>query len=225
MGIFLSILHYMKLTNLGLLLAIVCFASCSSGNKKVLVLVNGGSTVDEASKTITSANGSGSETKELKFTGSDKTTLQLKADGKQTAIDIPTNGYYFLNATNDTVVGSYVTFSAPKSMNDTFGVIKQDVYKKSIDSLTELIAGKNISAANRNYFIPPHTAVKVTDNVDAIIVAPFHQMTTVEKEEGKEPEVYRFYTADEIRVKIEKQREFTKPKPAAGDAKDGGKKK
>lgn len=176
-----------------------------------MVLVNGGSTVDVATKTITANSGSGSETKEMIFTEGDKVTIQLKVSGKDSPIELPTNGYYFVNATNDTVVGSYVNYAAPKTTADT-GTIKLEMFKKSIDSLTELIAGKNISAANRNYFLPPHTAVKITDNSSATFVAPFHQMTTIEKEEGKEPEVYRFYTADEIREKIEKQKVFTKPK-------------
>ena len=179
-----------------------------------MVLVNGGSTVDEASKTVTANNGSGTETKEMNFSDGDKIALQLKVAGKQTAIDIPTNGYYILNATNDTVVGSYVNYAAPKAPSDSFLVIKQETYKKSIDSLTQLIQGKNISAANKNYFVPPHTAVKVTDNATAIVIAPFHQMTSIEKEGDKDPEVYRFYTADEIRVKIEKQKAFTIAKPA-----------
>ena len=46
------------------------------------------------------------------------------------------------------------------------------------------------------------SAVKVTTNMDAFIVGPFHQMTSIEKVEGKEPEVYRFYSVTEIRETI-----------------------
>jgi len=206
----------MKLISIGLLSAIVFFASCSSENKKILVLTKSGSTVDEATKMITGSISGSADSKEMNFSGGDKITLQLKIGSNETGIDIPTKGYYVLNATNDTIVGSYVNYSAPKEAVDTFTVITQETYKKSIDSLTQLIEGKNISAANRNYFIPPHTAVKVTDNEAAIMVAPFHQMTSIAKEGDKDPEVYRFYTANEIRIKIEKQKTFTIGKPAAG---------
>lgn len=214
----------MKLTTITGLFAVVLFASCSSGEKKVMVLTRSGSTVDESSKTITATNASGSESKEILLTDADKVTLQVKNDGKETPIEIPTNGAYFLNATKDTIVGSYAAYSAPRTTRDT---IWQETIKRSIDSLTQLIEGKNVSAANRNFFVLPFTAVKVSDNAKAIVVAPFHQMTSVTKEEGKDPEVYRFYTVTEIREKIAKQTEATiaKPKTEEGGGVGNGKKK
>jgi hypothetical protein len=96
-------------------------------------------------------------------------------------------------------------------------MITQEMIKKSIDSLVALIEGKNVSAANRNYFILPFTAAKITNNMNAVIIAPFHNITTLEKDGDKDPEVYRFFSIKEIREKIEKQKAMTiykQPAPA-----------
>jgi hypothetical protein len=199
----------MKLTTIGCLFAIVLFASCSpSGEKKILVLTRSGSTIDEDKKIITATGGSGSESKELLLTDGNKVTFQVKNGDKETAVEMPTNGCYFLNATKDTIVGSYTAYVAPKTTRDT---IWQETIQRSIDSLTQLIEGKNVSAANRNFFIPPFSVAKVSDNPKAVMVAPFHKMSSLEKEDGKDPEVYNFFTVGEIRAKIAKQTEATKP--------------
>jgi archaellum component FlaF (FlaF/FlaG flagellin family) len=213
----------MKPTTIGLLLATVFFASCSSNNKKVMVLVKGTGTVDESAKTITIKGTTGSEEKEMNFNTADKVTLQVNAVEKQTTVDIPQNGYYLLNAKMDTIIGSYQNYSAPKTTADTTSMITQDVVLKSIDSLQQLLEGKNISAANRNFYILPFTAVKITDNINATIIPPYHQMTTLEKDGDKMPEAYRFYSIKEIREKIAKQKAMTVAKPETTYG-NGGKK-
>ena len=92
-------------------------------------------------------------------------------------------------------------------------VIKtQEELKHGIDSLIQLTQGKNISAANRNFFVLPKTAVKISDNLDAFVVGPFHRMTSVEKDGDKVPEVYRFYSIQEIREIIDQLTALTKAK-------------
>jgi hypothetical protein len=187
--------------------SLIVLAACSSGNKKIIVYIKGNSTVNEDAKTITVVDGSGSDEKTIAYKTGDKVQLQVKGLGDDATVPIDNNGLYILNAKNDTIIGSYQNYSNPKSE----AVVKtQEDLKHGIDSLVQLTEGKNISAANRNFFILPKTAVKISDNVDAFVVGPFHKMTSVEKEGDKVPEVYRFYSIKEIRETIAKLTTLTK---------------
>ncbi len=178
---------------------IVSAVACSKPQKKVLVYAKGTATVNESTKTVTASDGAGSDEKTLVLSDNNKTSINIETTNGKAAIEIPTNGYYVVNAKQDTIVGSYQKYGEVKTNK---AIITQASLKQSIDSLAQLIQGKNISAANRNYFILPMSAVKVTDNLDAYIVGPFHQVTSIEKVDGKEPEVYRFYSVKEIRETI-----------------------
>ena len=207
----------MKLSAIYGFLFILLLTSCSKNEKKVLLLNKGRATVDVDAKSAIIKDAAGSEEHEMLYNTADKVSIKVKADGKDVTIDIPENGYYVLNAKNDTIIGSYQKFSAQKEPSDSFLTITQEMIKKSIDSLVDLTEGKNISAANKNFYILPFTATKVTTNVNAVIIAPFHNITTLEKDGDKDPEVYRFYSIKEIREKIEKQKAMTVyKKPAAG---------
>ena len=81
-----------------------------------------------------------------------------------------------------------------------------------MDSLQLLSEGKNVSEANRNYYILPNKAVKISNYTKSMIVGPYHRMTSAEKEDGKDPEVYRFYSIKEIREMILKLQVLTTPK-------------
>ena len=187
--------------------SLIVLAACSSGNKKIIVYIKGNSTVNEDAKTITVVDGSGSDEKTIAYKTGDKVQLQVKGLGDDATVPIDNNGLYILNAKNDTIIGSYQNYSNPKSE----AVVKtQEDLKHGIDSLVQLTEGKNISAAKRNFFILPKTAVKISDNVDAFVVGPFHKMTSVEKEGDKVPEVYRFYSIKEIRETIAKLTTLTK---------------
>ncbi len=118
-----------------------------------MVLVKGTGTIDESAKTISVKGTTGSEEKEMNFNTADKVTLQVTTVDNKTSIDIPQNGYYILNTRMDTIIGSYQKYSDPKTTTDTTSMITQDVVLKSIDSLQQLMEGKNISAANRNFYI------------------------------------------------------------------------
>jgi hypothetical protein len=189
------------------------FAACSSNNtKKVMIVATGDINVNTDNKTITLAGGSGATDKTVEFNSSGPLTLTIKAeDGSSTPVTLNDNGFFMLNARKDTIVGAYQNYAAPKTTVDT---IKQATLEKGIDSLSQLIEGKNVSAANRNFFVTPNTAVKLTANTDAFVVPPFHQMTSIEKVGDKDPEVYRFYTVNEIREQLAKLKALTAPQPA-----------
>lgn len=182
-------------------LSLLTLSACSSGHKKIIVYIKGNSNVNEDAKTITVADGSGSDEKTISYKTADKVQLQVKGLGNDAAVSIDDNGLYILNAKNDTIIGSYQNYSDPKA---TSAVKTQADLKHGIDSLVQLTQGKNISAANRNFYLLPKTAVKISDNLDAIVVAPFNSMTSLEKEGDKAPEVYRFYSIKEIRATIDK---------------------
>jgi len=190
----------------------VLFAACSSNNtKKVMIVATGDINVNADSKTITLAGGSGATDKTVSFNSAGPLTLTIKSDdGSSTPVTLNDNGFFMLNARKDTIAGAYQNYAAPKSTVDT---IKQATLEKGIDSLSQLIEGKNVSASNRNFFITPNTAVMLTANTDAFVVPPFHQMTSIEKVGDKDPEVYRFYTLNEIREQLAKLKALTAPQP------------
>ena len=179
---------------------VTCFiflSACSSNAKKIMVLIKGDATIDEKAKTIEVTNAVGNTEKEINFNTSNTVQLQLTTPETKASIAIQENGYYILNAKNDTIIGSFQNYVAP---SNSYKVITQAQLKKAIDSLQQLVMAKNISSANRNYFILPYTAVKITNNTNAFFIAPYHKITAVEAtSDGKAPEVYRFWSIKEIR--------------------------
>jgi len=195
------------------LLAATMLLSCSGGNnlKRVLVISRGQATIDKDAKTITVTSGTSSEEQTIDFDTKDKITLQINSQAGKATVDLDSPGYYVVNAKPDTIVGSYQRYGAPPTETRTY---TQDFIKHQIDSLQQLIKDSNVSAANRNYFILPNHAVKVTDNTDAFIVGPFHKMTSIQQEGNKEPEVYRFFMVSEIRETIDHLKALTKAPPS-----------
>ena len=185
---------------------VLLLSSCSNHSKKILVVMKGGGTADADTKTIVLKDGGGTEEKTLLINSADKITLTIqKEDGKST-VDLSEDGYYLLNGKNDTIIGSYQKYGMP---SDTYKTVSQVELQKSIDSLQLLVENKNVSAANKNYFILPYQAAKITNNQDAFFVSPYHRMTSIEKMGDKDPEVYRFWSIKEIRETIEKLKAMT----------------
>jgi hypothetical protein len=187
------------------LLVLVLFSSCSGSLKRIYVMSKGPAQYDEAAKTISAKDGNGHEEKIINIS-SGEVALKLNGPTGAASINLKENGLYILNIKTDTIIGSLQHYVTPKGPKD---IMTQDELKVKIDSLHQLVTAKNISAANHNFFILPNQAVKITDNLEAIIVGPFHQMTTAEKVDGKTPEVYRFYSIREIRETIAKLEAFT----------------
>ncbi len=189
------------------LFALVLFASCAKNHKRVIVMSKGSTEFDESTKTIKAVDGTGHEEKTMDFSEA-ALSLQIDAPAGKTSIELKEKGLFILNVKKDTIIGSYQNYTAPKLQKN---LLTQDDLKLKIDSLQQLTTGKNISAANRNFFILPNQLVKISDNIEAIIVGPYHQMRTAEKVDGVDPEVYRFYSIREIRETIGKLEALTKP--------------
>jgi len=189
-----------------ILITFVLLSSCAGNNKRIFIMSKGPAQYDEAAKTISAKDGKGHEEKIINISSAE-VALKLNGPTGDAAISFKENGLYIINIKNDTILGSKQNYVSPKLQKD---IMTQDELKIKIDSLHQLMEAKNISTANHNFFILPNQAIKITDNLEAIIVGPFHQMTTAERVDGKEPEVYRFYSIREIRETVTKLEGFTK---------------
>lgn len=179
-------------------LAILFMTACSGPGKKVKVYSSGKMTVNGT--TITVESGTTHNEQELVVSG-DKITVSK--GGANTDYPLTEPGYYLLNLKNDTLVGSYQKVGT-ESVSKT---LTQEDLAKSIDSLQQLMAGTNISAANRNFCIAPSKMVKVTSNINADIIGPFLKMPG-SFEGGKEYEIYKFSTNKEMMEVVEKLRKL-----------------
>lgn len=183
----------------------VCFAivallaSCSQNEKKITVFSKGAIKINEAGKSIETSDGAGHESTEVMYYDKGAIDVKLITPRGNATVNIPDKGLFVLNAQKDTIVGSFISYRENAIQKFT----PEDIVQQ-IDSLKQLMQGKNVRAEKKNFFIPPNAAVKVTDNLNAIIVSPFHNMKSVEEVGGKAPEVYRFYTTQEVRENIEK---------------------
>ena len=186
-----------------LLLVGSLFASCSK--YKLVVMSKGEAKINVEAGTITATDGAG-HTEQSEATSLEHWTIESPA-GKGT-IDLTEKGLYVLNAKNDTIIGSYQNYVAAEKAGQ---VVSQEMVAQKLDSLKQLSEGKNVSAANRNFYILPNQAVWVTKNVDAEIVGPYHKMTSANSKNGEAPEVYRFYSIKEIRETISKLEVLTTP--------------
>jgi hypothetical protein len=189
----------------GLVVLAASMAACSDSTKKLIVLSKGEAEVNTDAKTIKTTNGAGHHDK-MVILGGGTFVFKLSTPAGEADVELKENGLYVINAKNDTIVGSYQRYVDPSKAN---AVITQEDLAHRIDSLTLLVEGKNVSAANRNFFILPNSSVKISDNVKAEVVGPYHQMRSIEKKEGEEPEVYRFYAVKEIRETIGKLQTLT----------------
>ena len=147
--------------------------------------------------------------KTISYATSDKVVLNVKTfSGAATTVEAPEDGYYIANLkAKDTIIGGYQKYSTPEEANR---MMTQEILAHTIDSLQQMIENKNISAANKTFFILPNTAAKITTNTEATIVGPYHRMTSIAKEGDKDPEVYRFYSVSEVRETLDKLIKLTK---------------
>ena len=187
---------------------VASLASCADNTKKLIVFTHDHAQINEDAKTFVSKDTLGHNVNNITYNVADAINLSVSTKAGDATIAIPDNGYYIVNLkNNDTIIGSAQSYSTPAQAGK---VMTQMELKAKIDSLELLTQGKNVSAANHNYFIPPNTAVKITDNTDAIIVTPYNQLPAIELQDGKVPEVYKFYTIREVREIIENLKGLTK---------------
>lgn len=192
----------MRLLSL-LFIAVIACTSCKQ--KKIIVYSKGKAVVDTDKKTIrTKDDGANEETPVDITTGAAK-YIVTTTEGEST-VDLPNTGLYIINAKNDTLIGGRQYYTDVATSQRT---ITQVELKHKIDSIIDLTTGKNISEANKNYFLLPRTAARISDNVNAMVVGPYHRMRSAEKVDGKDPEVYHFYSIKEIREKITEMQALT----------------
>jgi hypothetical protein len=188
--------------------AILLLASCNDSAKKIIVMSKGDADINTGSKTISASDGAGHNEKTFVL-GSGAYDYTLKAPSGEGKTTFKENGLYVVNVKNDTILGTYMKYADPAKAN---AVMSQEDLQKHIDSLHLLLEGKNVTAANRNFFILPASAAFITSNTDAEIVGPYHQMRSAAKINGKDPEVYRFYSIKEVRETVGKLEALTVPK-------------
>jgi hypothetical protein len=187
------------------LAAISLLASCSSKpSKKLIVLSRGTASVDEKAGTISVVPGSAYKDITIEQEKSGSMDFKISSAAGNATVNIPGDGVYIINTTKDTMVGSVVPLGAPKTESR---YVKDEELRANIDSLTKIVTG-DVSAEKKTFFLLPNTSVKVTDNLEAIIVAPYHEMTSFKTEKGKKLEVYRFYPIEKVREILHKQKVF-----------------
>lgn len=157
----------------------------------------GAADINTDNKTIKATDGAGHEEKAF-VAGSGNAVYKLSTPAGETTVEFPEAGLYILNVKNDTIIGGYQKYGDPAVQK----VVTQVELKHMIDSVILLSEGKNASAANRTFYILPNKAAKISDNTTADVVGPYHRMRSAEKIDGKDPEIYHFYSIKEIREKI-----------------------
>jgi hypothetical protein len=131
------------------LISLLVFTSCS--NKKLVVMSKGDAKINADAGTIQSTDGAGHEQNAV-LTGTKQWTIESPA-GKS-SFELAEKGLYVVNAKNDTIIGSFQNYvSADKAGQ----VISQEIVTQKLDSLKLLVEGKNVSAANRNFYILPNS--------------------------------------------------------------------
>ncbi len=188
----------------------VFFSSCEqSVTKKFMLISNPGTVVDVEAKTITVTQTTAYEFKEFDLKDEGSVSFSVSTPNGNYTLELPKNGYYLVNTkAADTVVGSYQDYVAPKQ---DYTLLSQEMLKQKTDSLVNLMVGKNVSEESQNFFIPSKKASFITENLDAIFVAPYHSMKSLEVKKGTIPEVYRFYTNTDVRSMVEKMQQLAKP--------------
>jgi hypothetical protein len=175
-------------------LFVICFAGCSGGGyKKIVVFASGKLTVTD--KTIKVEPGFTHNEQEL-FFKEDKITLVVQGAGDKT-FDLTDNGVYLLNLQTDTLIGGVVNYGAtgpPAS-------ITVEALDHIIDSTQQLMTGVNASDAKRTFFIPPFTIKKITEKDNARLIGSFKGIPYKVEEDnaGNIPEVFKFFTTKQKR--------------------------
>jgi hypothetical protein len=178
------------------------FASCSSKHeKKVFVLSNGKFTVDESQQTINLDPSNTHTEQELTYNKSDKVTITVKTPDGTKTFDVPDDGSYVLSLKVDTLTGgivNYGTAGSPASMST-------EQYDHMVDSTQQLVEGKNASDASKTFFILPSSIKKISSSTSVKVIGPYKGIPySLEPDDnGKIPEVYKFFTNKQQRESLD----------------------
>ena len=200
-----------------LLATMLLLGACSSHQKKVLLYANSKIEVDESQKNITVTDGTTQVEQELNFNSGDPVVLNISGPNGKYTLEIKEDGLFLANLKKDTVVGSMQHTGDVKHTR-----ITQEQLQLQLDSLRKLVRGENISAAAKNYFIPPGQIVKISNFTNAKIFGPFQPVPSA-FDAGSVPEIYKFYNLSEEQEIIAKLTEMSKYKYEKGDEKAGAK--
>lgn len=181
-------------------------ACSSSPSRQVLIMGRGAITAQE--NNITMKEGSGYSEETVEVSGEKATSWNVTTPAGKTTVNIPAEkGFYVLNLKNDTIVGSQQILGKDLSTGRT---MTQEELKIKVDSLTKLTTGSNVSPESHNYIILPNQLVKISSNTEAKIFGPFKKIPgTLEADNGKTPELYKFYTNSEMRQLIASLKKMT----------------
>ena len=193
-----------KLSGFLLFLIVAGFTACKGHEKKILVYASSDIGVDNTKQHIMVTNGGPHREQELDFSGGDPVTLDVQSPLGKVSVTATEDGLYILNLKSDTVIGSFQHVGANGEAR-----ISQDALKIKLDSLQKLVQDQNVSDANRNYFIAPGKLVKISSNPQAKVFGPF---TTIPGsfDAGSVPEIYKFYSINEVRGIIDNLQKMTK---------------
>lgn len=186
------------------LVSAMALAACGK-QKKLVIMSKGPAEVDMNAHTITAKDGGSHEEKEVMVSG-DHINFKLVSPAGEAGVQVSGDGLFIVNVKNDTIIGAYQKYSDPKLAQN---IVSQEELKRRIDSLQLLSENKNVSEANRNFYLLPNTITRITGNTDAMIVGPYHRMRSAERVDGKDPEVYRFYSIKEVRETLAQWRSLT----------------
>jgi hypothetical protein len=173
--------------------------ACKSHEKKILVYASSDIVVDDSKQHVTVSDGTTHHEQELDFSTSGPVTLDVRSPSGNTSVTAADDGLYILNLKNDTVIGSL------RHVGTDNGVphYTQDQMKHIIDSVQKLMAGQNVSEANRNYFVAPGKLVRITAETKAKVFGPYTSIPA-SFDVSSVPEIFKFYTVPEERESIEK---------------------
>ncbi len=182
--------------------AVTLLASCSGGNKKNILLMGRG-TLTARENVVTLKEGSGYAETIVTLSDDKESVLTVNADTKKD-VTIPADaGFYIVNLRADTIVGSKQNLGTDLSSSRA---ITQEELKLKIDSLEQLTTGANVKPGGANFMIAPGVVTKVSANPNARVYGPFTKIPASLKPDpdGKELELFKFYTNTEMRELIGK---------------------
>jgi hypothetical protein len=203
----------MKNSSWLLFTALFFIAACTSHQKKVLLYANSKIQVDESQKNITVTDGTTQVEQELDFNSGDPVVLNITGPNGKYTLEVKEDGLFLANLKKDTVVGSMQHTGESRHTR-----ITQQELQLQLDSLNKLVKGENISAAAKNYFIPPGQIVKISNVTNAKIFGPYQPVPSA-FDASSVSEIYKFYSLSEEKEIIAKLTEMSKYKYERGDEK------
>ncbi len=169
----------------------------------------GKGTLTARENSVTLKQGSGYAEATVQLTDDKESQLSVDVDGSKKDVAVPAGeGFYMLNLRTDTIVGAKQNIGTDLSSGK---VMTQEELKLKIDSLVQLTTGANVKQGGTNFIIAPNQVVKISGNVNARVYGPFTKIPgAIDADpDGKEVELYKFYTNQEMRDLIEKLRKQT----------------